>query len=404
MTKNDIIKAAFRVWGRELYQSTSLTTLARELGVSKPAIYRHFQDKQALLNAMYETFFDEYTAFIKPWYEKAHAAQDAVESLFIMMRTIVDYYARNVDAFIFSLIQVYGDPVVGGRDMAAHLKRRGVDLSSFARFKTDTQTYPSMVQLILATLTFIMAHFHKHEHTLDEHPSEERIQYVIALTEEKVATGLGFKKELIEAIDYEGLENRISGTIHDFEEDCLLRAVAGAVAEAGPWNASMEMVARRSGLSKSSLYSHFKNKQDMLRQLFLTEFDRIVRFAELGKQHSAVPEEQLYLVIISMADYLRSRPEILVAIDWIRTRRLDLGHIAASSRVYQVISDIQGLGSTGEQDTSGTTSELTPQWILFLIVNTLMHRPAGMAFSELPNSSIRVLFKFIVSGIKGCTI
>jgi AcrR family transcriptional regulator len=42
----------------------------------------------------------------------------------------------------------------------------------------------------------------------------------------------------------------------------------------------MEMVARRSGLSKSGLYAHFKNKQDMLNRFFITEFTRIANYAK----------------------------------------------------------------------------------------------------------------------------
>jgi AcrR family transcriptional regulator len=38
MTKQDIIKAAFRAWGRELYQTMSLTQIADELNVTKPAL------------------------------------------------------------------------------------------------------------------------------------------------------------------------------------------------------------------------------------------------------------------------------------------------------------------------------------------------------------------------------
>ncbi|MDR3343174.1 MAG: TetR/AcrR family transcriptional regulator [Treponema sp.] len=400
MTKQDIIKTAFRVWGRELYQSTSLTKLAQELGVSKPALYRHFENKQALVDAMYETFFDEYAAFIKPQYEQALASGEVTESLFIMVRTISDYYARNMDAFIFSLIQVYGHREKG--NAVERLIPRGVDMRRLLRFEEAIKTYPSMIQLIIATLIFLMAHFHKHEHAMDEDLSEERIRYIIALIEARVAAGLGFNKDMVKTIDYEGLENRIAGSLKELADDGLLRAVACVVAEAGPWNASMDMVARRSGLSKSGLYAHFKSKQDMLAQLFLSEFDRIVAFAEANKKNSPVPEEQLYLVIISIADYLRSRPDILVALDWIRTRRLDLG-LAVPLRIYRVISDISCMeGSTG--DAPDMALERIPQWIMFLIVNTLIHRPAGMAFSELPNPSIRILFKFIVLGIKGCTL
>ena len=62
MTNDDIIKAAFKVWGRELYRTTSLTEIALELGVSKTALYRHFKDKDSILEAKYEfTFLTLYT-------------------------------------------------------------------------------------------------------------------------------------------------------------------------------------------------------------------------------------------------------------------------------------------------------------------------------------------------------
>ena len=48
MNKDDIISAAFRAWGREGYRKMSLTDVASELGVTKPALYRHFGDKERL--------------------------------------------------------------------------------------------------------------------------------------------------------------------------------------------------------------------------------------------------------------------------------------------------------------------------------------------------------------------
>ncbi|MDR2783566.1 MAG: TetR/AcrR family transcriptional regulator, partial [Treponema sp.] len=71
MTREDIITTAFDVWGRQFYQSTSLTAIAQALNVSKPALYRHFRNKDDLLNAMYRYFFDVYAAFIKPFYDTA---------------------------------------------------------------------------------------------------------------------------------------------------------------------------------------------------------------------------------------------------------------------------------------------------------------------------------------------
>ena len=107
MTNDDIIKAAFKVWGQKLYRTTSLTEIAQELGVSKPALYRHFKDKDALLDAMYTAYFDDCAGFIKNGFEQAADASSRKESYLIIVRTISEYYAWNKEAFVFSLVRVY---------------------------------------------------------------------------------------------------------------------------------------------------------------------------------------------------------------------------------------------------------------------------------------------------------
>jgi AcrR family transcriptional regulator len=290
------------------------------------------------------------------------------------------------------------------------------------------------MQLSVASLTFWIAQFHRLDHRPDEIPSEAQVQRALASVEKRITCGLGLAASRLAAIDYGDLERRSAETVYEnTQENDLLRAVAGAVAEAGPWNASMEMVARRSGLSKSGLYAHFKSKQDMMAQLFLTEFDRIINYADLNIKASAVPEEQLYLAIISIADYLRSRPEILVALDWIKTRRLGLG-LTFPIRLYRAITKIKldalfvpqpASGFSNDKALAAGVDEETPadwiaQWILFLIVNTLIRCPLPLAphgaksqglealgahsFKKIPNNSFRILYRFIAMGLKGFDI
>jgi len=265
------------------------------------------------------------------------------------------------------------------------------------------------MRLLFATLTFYMANFHNVSKSLTNPPDEQAISKIIDLISAIIDNGLGYNSTEINVIDYEELENRVQGKLNNIADDpILIKAVAGAVAEAGPWDASMEQVAKRSGLSKSSLYSHFKNKQDMLRQLFMTESMRIIDFAKRQIEQSEVPQEQLYLGIFSIAEYLRSKPDILVALDWIRNRKLNLnpsGHkdkrpMIGFLSLFDVIDikPLQNEGSPfrkipiGEKDNFNISS-----WILFLIVRTLMERGSG----DVPNCDIRSLYKFITLGIGG---
>ena len=406
MTKDDIIKAAFKVWGRELYRTTSLTEIAQELGVSKAALYRHFKDKETLLEAMYPSFFDNCATFIKNGCEKAGNAASRQETCIMLMRTIAEYYILNKDAFIFSLVRVFNN--LDRQNLAKEFLKRGINFEFMVREEAKDAPYPSMMQLIITTTILRIAISHRQSRETGELQTDETVKNVLNQIESRIKNGLNLDARKIAALDLETLERQVSGTAYeDTENNAILRAVAEAVAEAGPWNASMEMVAKRSGLSKSGLYAHFKNKQDMLDQLFITEFSRLVNFAKAQLETTEVPEAQLYLAIMSIVYYLRSRPEIFIAIDWIKTRRLEFGE-EVSALISRTIASIE----------LGVVKELDPHmlldiahWMLFLIVNTLAWWPskpeAGRNIEwakntkEIPNESFRFLFRFIAIGLEG---
>jgi AcrR family transcriptional regulator len=397
MTRRDIIIAALNVWGRELYLTTSLSSLARELGVSKTAFYRHFKNKQALLDAMEEYFFDDYFAFIRVFYDRAWAEKDIRDGLLNIVRGMLEYYARNRNIFLFSLIRFYGG---GAMDiMKDAMSRRGINLDRFTRIQEKLRVYPPLMQLLIATLTFSMTVFHKRDYS-GGCPEEEAIREIVSLTEDRLVRGLGLDSGLADTLDYPRLEGLVleESLEIDAGDDSLLKAVAAVVAEAGPWNATMDMVAQRSGLSKSGLYAHFENKKDMLRQFFMTEFDRILKFAEEGGRLSEVPGERLYLIIIRLGYYLQRRTEILLAMDWIRIRRFDLGlgPLPRISRIFSAIRFDGGPALTGN----------TGHWILFLIVTILLRRPGGLNLAavpsvDVPKEAFRALFRFISAGIDG---
>jgi len=406
MTKAEIIGAALKAWGRRFYFDTSLSHVACELKVCKPALYRHFRNKNALLEAMSGYFLDDFAAFVRPVYEKALNGGNSTENIFMVIRAIAEYYARNVNVFIFSMVKLRESE----RDSLTYiedLRAKGIDSALFQHsIEKDYVFHPLILRLINATLVSFIGDFHKTGETLTNPPSEAAIAQILDSISKIIGEGLCYTNEEIISLDYEGLENRVAGMVLDIEDDPLLKAVAAAVAEAGPWETSMEQVAHRSGLSKSSLYGHFKNKQDMLHQLFITEFMRIMDFARQGMRQPALPQEQLYLGIFSIVEYLRSKPDILTAMDWIRNRKINLGPLRKNkekpmhefTRLFDEI-DIKSLRDA-ESPFRGEM-RLSP-WILFLIVNTLMQANSGQMAGKVPNSDIRFLYRFITLGIR-CT-
>jgi len=393
MTKTEIINAAFKVWGRNYYRKTSLSQLACELKVSKPALYRHFFNKQALTKAMAESFFDDFSASIRVDFDNALNAKDADEGISCAVRSITRFFAGHVHALVFFLINIY-DRSMDIRIITDNMKSRGVDIGIIQKLiEKKYSCDPVAVRLIFATLTFMMSHYHMANKTMDNTPSEDEIKNITLIICDTVNYGLGYSPGETE-IDFDKLEKQVEGMPLKAEPEIFYKAVAQAVAQAGPWDVSMNMVAEKLGLSKSSLYVHFKSKKDMLRRLFVTEFRNIINFAKQGISLSVNTSEQLYLGIYTISVYLRARPEILVAMDWIRTRKLELGKPDKNLEMFKLFEDVDLKPLRGAADDE---KQRTSHWILFLLVNVLTF----MMPRQMQNNYIRILYKFIFHGLGG---
>lgn len=397
MNKRDILSAALKVWARTAYKKTSLTDVATELGVTKPALYRHFPNKDALLGALYQDFFDRYAAYLRSRLAELPATADEASALLSMLPSIVEYYALNRDDFVFSFALVLGNPDPG-RNMHRELEKRGIPVGRMGNASEKSEASP-LVRLAGATAFFFVAIFHLERGMDSSEPSAEEVRALVTDTAAYVRRGLAYKPAEIAALDFAALDAAARvGAEEAAEPSGLLGAVASAVAEAGPWNASMDQVAKRSGLSKSGLYAHFKNKQDMLKQLFLGEFERVTEIVDTRVSRSQIPAERLYLAMAAVYGYLSHRPDILVALDWIRIQRLDLG-VLVPRRLFSIFESI---GSSGGAERALGVVTLT-RWMLFLVVNMLMMETPTCrnACGGAESVGLPKLFTFATLGVEG---
>jgi len=404
MTKDDVIDAAFRVWGQEFYKTTSLAGLAEALRVSKPALYRHFPSKQALLEAMEERFYDDYTAAIKPALEDVLKIDSWKERLLAMARFITGYFALHINYLIYALVRINSSKEQRFFDFEI-MSKRGVVFPDSAFRGSGDQQYPSVLFLTAFTAFCGTAVFHRGLYGFMDKapvmkdcdlsqlswriPSGEEVSSFIEATVERIRFGLLFDRERIDSLPYKKLEMLTFAP--RTPPDPLLKAVAEVVAEEGLWKASMETAAKRSGLSKSGLYAHFKSKKDMLSRLFMSEFERVADCVCAHIALSEIPEEQLYLAILSIAGYLRARPEILVAMDWVRIQRLQLDISPPPPALYTFFSEFK------TERAFGTVWENTPLWIPFLLVAMMKTRKT----EEPDHNDLRKLFRFVCLGIEG---
>ena len=208
MTNTEIIEAAFKVWGRNFYRKTSLSQLALELKVSKPALYRHFLSKHALIEAMTERFFDDFAAAVRPDFEQALFISDEDDEIFTIVQSISGFFARNVYALIFSLVNIY-DQNMDSTTITESLKSRGADLSVLAAvIEKKYGSQPPAIRIIFATLTFFMMHFHRTSSSFKEAPSDESVNNIISTIIRIIKHGLGYSSEKA-AVEFEKLEKQV---------------------------------------------------------------------------------------------------------------------------------------------------------------------------------------------------
>ena len=73
LTRSIIVDAAFRAWGRERFIHTGLELVARELSVTKPAIYRYFRNKDELIAEMERDYGTQVVTYVvKPLRQLLH--------------------------------------------------------------------------------------------------------------------------------------------------------------------------------------------------------------------------------------------------------------------------------------------------------------------------------------------
>jgi AcrR family transcriptional regulator len=429
MTKEDIVSTAFRVWGEELFQKMSLSDVAAALGCTKPALYRYFRNKDELLEAMYASFYDQFAGFLSDCFDMPmggkHDANTTDAALLRFATELGAFFIRNKGKFLFLLAKVYGSQE-NERQLSFQLGKRGIDLRHFLTSEEEAVAgegdkntrlspilHPSKAQMVMSAVLFFVSREHFGDEPWRGKAGENAAvdsPGVLCGLEETIARGLGFIRGRVETVDFDKLEKAVSFDVaFDSETDeihlKLLKAVGEVLAETGPFEASMEMFARKSGLSKSSLYSHFASREDMIVSLFVNEFKRIAATAVYNKAKSDVPEERFYLTMLAIAGYLRAHTMILRAIDKARTRHKDhpKGPLAEKSSLFKITDEIfagirvpsmRGELTLGKKDTD---------YVLFILVNALMFRPDGMDYGDVGNDSMRIVFRFLTLGLQGLT-
>jgi AcrR family transcriptional regulator len=81
-TKDNIVKTALSLFLKDGYERTSLSRLADEIGITKPAIYHYFKNKDALFHEVVSMFFREMGRWSASRFESCDTLKDLLHAFF----------------------------------------------------------------------------------------------------------------------------------------------------------------------------------------------------------------------------------------------------------------------------------------------------------------------------------
>jgi AcrR family transcriptional regulator len=86
-TKENIVKTALSLFLQKGYERTSLNDIAREVGITKPAIYHHFKNKDELFHEVLSLFFTEMGKWSKSRFESCRTLRALLKTFFQSLKS-----------------------------------------------------------------------------------------------------------------------------------------------------------------------------------------------------------------------------------------------------------------------------------------------------------------------------
>ena len=141
MTREMIMKAALDLFIERGYDRTTLDDIARAVGLSKGAVYWHFENKQALLSKLILTVVERHDKETKEKMEKPASPEKLVENLiyhanitltrdedrkFFLMMTRLDWASPEMSEIKDELVQLDVDIISTLRKYLVKFKEVGM--------------------------------------------------------------------------------------------------------------------------------------------------------------------------------------------------------------------------------------------------------------------------------------
>ncbi len=301
--KQEIIDTAFKIWSENGFFSTSLNDIAESLQITKQAIYRYFKNKQELLYCMEDQVVEHYRENSDKILKKIETLpKEKIVKIFIMNQ--ISYFKQHKIYIVF---------------LISKTRMKGNDRNAFKNIIKHQNNYLieklGFPQIAINYLGNLIAFYMMIGKGTED--DEKICSQICGILQNGFATELLPDVKQAEEILQ---KSKIFEEYDDNENDKVLNAISEVVIEEGPEKASMGNIAKKAGMTKSSLYFYFKNKKEMINETINGQTELFVDYYYKMISEYEDIAQQLFAHFAMTGSMIIEKPKAIPLIHWFINR------------------------------------------------------------------------------------
>lgn len=310
-TKERIVDAAFSFYRKSQFMEFSLSQLAKAVGITKAAIFKHFSSKEAILQAMQERMYNDIAeVFIAV--QKSPGFKHERDMLLPLIVFVAEH--REYLGYFLSC-----QPLEAERQFALAMHDRGVNIVDRMYNSNGSLLNPELyfrnMFIVITLLVFLLARDKILEHNYVDMFAVE--PFAVMLTQ-LINEGLGEADPALDSGRMKELNSLCREAMaHMKSEDRIFTALAAVVAEKGLPGVTVERIANKLNMAKSSLYSYFSNKHEMMHSLVFGELKQLFAFLHENLKHARSCGENVYIFMRTIGEFFVRHPSVPYVSRWL---------------------------------------------------------------------------------------
>ncbi len=371
-TKERILDAAFSFYSKPVFREISLSQIAEKVGITKAAIFKHFKNKDALKQAMQDKMYGDIAEVLCEMQQKYLDLKDQ-EALPLVIQFIAEHI-EYLNYMIVSLEELTED------NLFLLLKKYGVTLldtiynedgkiKSLSGYFKSIYASSTMLIFILIRQNIISGKLCTEGIKITD---TQDFSKKLSLLIEHGINGKDANIRMIRLTEIDGICNKSMENLKEI--DRILLALARVISAEGITGITVDKVAKELGMAKSSLYTWFSNKNEMIKTLVKDEMKQMYSIMAKNMKEMNTSGERLYVMLQTVLSYLMLRPELLDICRWIQMsddmqfeNDKDMSEFFAFQESFFNLID---LGFTGNSE---KLSMISAGWFFSLPVLLLLH-------------------------------